>query len=136
MPFNILSHTADTGIEATANNLSDLLCELATGMFRLMGRPHADAARSTVEVEVTADGNEELIVDALSELLYQSEVHDLFFIRFDVRRAGEGAVHIRAVAVANDSVELTGPPIKAVTYHDLVARQAASGWYGRVYFDV
>ena len=36
MPYEVLSHTADSGIEATADTLPELIGVLATGMFDLM----------------------------------------------------------------------------------------------------
>ena len=136
MPYTVLSHTADTGIEATAASFPELLCELATGMFELMGRPAADAAQQTVAVDVESSNPAELVVDALSELLYQSEVEDLFLFRFDVATIAPAGVRITAVGVGNTAVDLIGPPIKAVTYYDLAVEETDAGWYGRVYFDV
>ena len=135
MPYTVLSHTADTGIEATAATFPELLGELATGMFALMGSPQPGVAERTVASVVESANIEELVVDALSELLYQSEVEDLFFCRFDVEADGPG-VRITAAGVDNATVELAGPPIKAVTYHDVAVAETDAGWYGRVYFDV
>ena len=136
MPYTVLSHTADTGIEATAATFPELLGELATGMFALMGSPRPGVAERTVVSVVESANIEELVVDALSELLYQSEVEDLFFCRFDIEKSDADGVRITAAGVDNAAVELTGPPIKAVTYHDVAVTETDAGWYGRVYFDV
>jgi SHS2 domain-containing protein len=136
LPYTVLSHTADTGIEATAASFPELLCELATGMFELMGRPQPGSADRAVTVEVDSTDNRELVVDTLSELIYQSEVEDLFFYRFDIATTGPLGVRVTATGVGNTAVELVGPPIKAVTYHDVAAVETEAGWYGRVYFDV
>ena len=50
--------------------------------------------------------------------------------------ADDLAVSVKADGLSVDAVESVGPPIKAVTYHDLVVAQRGDGWYGRVYFDV
>ena len=136
MPYTVLSHTADTGIEATAASFPELLRELATGMFDLMGSPRVDAAQQTIAVNVDSTSQAELVVDALSELLYQSEVEDLFFYRFDFATTAPTGVRITATGFSNTAVELAGPPIKAVTYYDLTVEETDAGWYGRVYFDV
>ena len=132
----MLSHTADTGIEATAGSFPELLGELATGMFALMAQPENCVPDRVVEADVESTSKKELVVDALAELLYHSEVEDLFLCQFKVRATGVAAVHISAGGVPNDSIELTGPPIKAVTYHDVAADETPEGWYGRVYLDV
>lgn len=136
MPSTVLSHTADTGIEATADTFAELLRDLAAGMFGLMGRPDPCAPGRHVEAAVESTSREELVVDVLSELLYHSEVEDLFLCSFEVEATGPAGVQVRATGVANAGVELTGPPIKAVTYHDVTVLETDEGWYGRVYFDV
>jgi len=137
MPFCVLSHTADTGIEATANTLGDLIGELCAGMFGLIGSAEPTSAKKWVEVEVVAQGMEELVVDTLSELLYHSEVENLIFCAFRVSTGPKDfAVRVKAGGVLVGAVEPVGPPIKAVTYHDLVVEQRDDAWYCRVYFDV
>lgn len=137
MPFRVLSHTAETGIEATANTLGELIGELCAGMFGLIGSAEPSSARKWVEVKVVAQAVEELVVDTLSELLYHSEVENLIFCAFRVSTdPGNLAVRVKAGGVLVGAVEPVGPPIKAVTYHDLVVEQRKDVWYGRVYFDV
>ncbi len=136
LPYTVLSHTADTGIEATADSLSDLVHDLATGMFGLMANLEPCRPHRLIEVSVEAASYEDLVVDVLSELLYRSEVEDLFLCDFEVEVTGPTSVHVRAGGVDAASVELTGPPIKAVTYHDITVSGTDHGWYARVYFDV
>ena len=138
MSHRILSHTADTGVEANAPGLATLVVELAAGMFESMGspRPGGDGKGTEIEVEVSASTLEDLVVDALSELLYESEVENLFLFDFSAEPMGEFAVKIRARGVPFARVETTGPPIKAVTYHDLKVVEGPDSCRGRVYFDV
>jgi SHS2 domain-containing protein len=48
----------------------------------------------------------------------------------------EPAAKVEVGGVPTSAVEPAGPPIKAVTYHDLVVERREGRWYGRVYFDV
>jgi SHS2 domain-containing protein len=136
MPYTPLSHTADTGLEATAPDLGRLIVEMATGMFELMATvdPCPDEWQHFATIE--ARSNEDLVVDCLSELLYMSEIEDTHFCRFEVSESGESEVTVKMAGVPTSSIELTGPPIKAVTYHALEVTERDDGWYGRVYFDV
>lgn len=137
MGHEVLDHTADTGIEATAHSLGGLIGELSTGMFSLMANVDPTLAERWVSVQVGASSPEDLVVDCLSELLYRSEVENLLFC--DIRATvapGTLEAHIEAGGVPSTSVDLDGPPIKAVTLHDLAAEERSDGWYGRVYFDV
>jgi SHS2 domain-containing protein len=139
MAHRVLSHTADTGIEATAGSLPDLLHELAEGMFGLIAVVEPGAARRWVALKVESPDPGELVVDTLSELVYHSEIEDLVFCDFRVEEEedGEGlAVTVEAGGLPVGEVDPDGPPIKAVTYHDLVVEEREDGWYARVYFDV
>lgn len=137
MPVTVLSHTADTGIEVTADSFSELLEELAAAMFGLV----VDLDRCTpgrwVELALFSDTIEDLVVDSLSELLTSAEIEDVVYCRFEAA-ADESRceARLRAGGAPTADVEIVGPPIKAVTYHDLVVEQRPHGWFARVYFDV
>ncbi|MBW3666668.1 MAG: archease [Actinobacteria bacterium] len=135
MPYEILSHTADTGIEATSPTLTRLIADLATGMFALMAEP-ARSGDVEVRVEASAATPEDLVVDLLSELLYQSEIDDVHLSGFDVEAMGELEFAVKARGVPLSEIDLTGPPIKAVTYHQVSVEETGDGWRARVYFDV
>lgn len=136
MPHSTLEHTADTGLEASADSLPQLIEELALGMFELMAAIGGCPDDHTVEATVEATSTEDLVVDTLSELLYLSETEGVHFCRFEVEPGGKFAVEIQATGVATEDVELTGPPIKAVTYHQLQVVETDEGWTATVYFDV
>lgn len=137
MSYRVLSHTADTGIEATGDSLSSLVTELATGMFSLVATIEPSAAVRWTKVRIESATPEDLVVDTLSELVYLSEIEDLVFCAFKVDSSrGALAISVEAGGVPVAAVEPSGPPIKAVTYHQLVVEEREDGWYGRVYFDV
>ncbi|MGD2101083.1 MAG: archease [Acidimicrobiia bacterium] len=134
----ILSHTADTGVEASADSLAGLITELATGMFDSMGSvlPGRDEDEVEIDIEVVGSTREDLVVGALSDLLYESETRDLFLCDFTAARTGDWRMELNARGVPITRVETQGPPIKAVTYHDLEVVETSDGYTGRVYFDV
>jgi SHS2 domain-containing protein len=136
--YRVLEHTADTAIEAEAASLSGLVENLAYGMFDLMFDLTQVASRDTARVEVSSSTVEDLVVDALADLLFEAESRDLAFASFSARFAeGVGKARIIAAGSSVTTADLRGPPIKAVTYHDLVVRETGpGGWYGRVVFDV
>ena len=136
MPYAILSHTADTGIAAKAPTLADLIREVATGMFSLIATAHEQKTTGSVELAVEAASTEDLVVDVLAELLWRSEAEDLVFTTFDVDLSSPTHATVVAHGTATTDVEPVGPPIKAVTYHDLSVVQTADGWEATVYFDV
>lgn len=136
VPFHILSHTADTGIEATADSLALLIDQLATGMFASMSPADQCPRVEEVQIDVSASTVEDLVVDTLAELLYVSETEDLMLCDFQTTILGPARARVSAGGFPVGDLELTGPPIKAVTYHELVVAEGEDGWFGRVYFDV
>ncbi|MEA3501583.1 MAG: archease [Actinomycetota bacterium] len=133
--YEIVDHTADTGIETGGATLADAIGNAAFGMFDLMYNLSSISAETSVTFEVTAVSPPELLVDVLSDLLLRSETDDLVFTNFHVRTAGTHAI-IDVVGASIHGLELRGPPIKAVTYHELRCEPAGGGWQTRVIFDV
>lgn len=136
---SFLDHTADAGIEVEAPSLDTCLARAAAGLFAIMFVPPDRLDRSsqwTVEVELEAASPEELMVSWLQELLYQSEVEDLFFLRFEVETDGR-RLNGRATGVPiTPELEPAGPGVKAVTRHGLRVDRSHEGWQARVIFDV
>ena len=137
MPHRILSHTADTGVEARSPDLLALVVDLATGMFESMASaPAGVTVDRTIEVEASGTNRADLVVEILSDLLYVSDVDDVFLCDFAATSADGDGVKVTAGTIPFAEVEVHGPPVKAVTYHDLTVEETPGGWYGRVYFDV
>lgn len=135
--YRVLEHTADTAIEAEGATLADLIENLAFGMFDLMFDLNEVRSLDMKKIELSAETVEDLVVDALAELLTEAESQDVALASFSARA---DAKDVTAKVIAAGSVvsndDLRGPPIKAVTYHDLEVSRHDLGWYGRVVFDV
>ncbi len=134
--YEVLDHSADAAIVAYGVTQHELFENAAYGMFDLMY--DLTALRPTRDRPAMGAGDtvEELLVAWLSELLYLSEVHRIAFCYFTVDRLEEGGVKGSAGGDPLDEVELRGPPIKAVTYHDLAVAPVPDGWWARIVFDV
>jgi SHS2 domain-containing protein len=139
--FDILEHTADTGILARGASLGDVLEAAARGMLSLM--VPADAARrpaaSSKELAIEASGEDgvELLVAWLHEILFAAETEHLALR--DVSASDCARWHARG--------KVTGEPfdpdrhgggveIKAVTWHEAYLKEDAGAWEARVYFDI
>ncbi len=134
--YRVLSHTADTGIEASAATLNQLIERLAFGMFDLMFDLDSLEPVEWLTASIEASTVDDLVVDVLSELLYLSEVNDFAACAIVVETDGHTNARVRAGGIPVREAELQGPPIKAVTYHQLAISQSDDGWHGRVIFDV
>ena len=134
--YEVLDHTADTGIVAYGVTPNELFENAGWGMFSLMFDLSGLDPIRDVPVVATGDDLEELLVNWLSELLYHAETLGLAFCYFTVDRLEEGGVQGSAGGVPAEEAALHGPPIKAVTYHDLAIVENPDTWWARVIFDV
>jgi SHS2 domain-containing protein len=134
--YEVLAHTADIGIVAHGKSPAEAFANAAFGMFDLMFDLGRVTAGEECRVETEAESLSDLLVAWLSVLLAEAEIRDVVFSEFRVEILPGG--HLRGVAVGGPStgLELRGPPVKAVTYHDAVVEPARGGWRARVIFDV
>jgi SHS2 domain-containing protein len=132
----IVEHTADTGIEAEASTLEQCFARAAAGMFACFTRGGGEDEQ-TLDVEVRADGLEELLVAWLEELLYQAEVAGLVLHTFEVIEVGRTSLRarVRGRRLRGDD-EPAGSVVKAVTRHELAVERVGERWRARVLFDV
>jgi SHS2 domain-containing protein len=132
-------HTADIGVEASADSLAELFEALAEGVAGVTCETGGVQPRELrrVELEQPEEDLEALAVDFLWQLLLLFEQH-----RFLVRSAR--VLHIDARRL---EAELAGEPyqpqrhelrheVKAVTWHGLLIARSDAGWQGRGILDL
>lgn len=136
--YESLEHTADTGVIAFGSTREELFENAAYGLFDLMYGLESLAPEEgrTRRVTVEADGPEELLVAWLGELLFLSESEERAWCRFSIDRLVDDRLEARVAGAPFSEVELAGPPVKAITYHDLEVAETDEGWRARVVFDV
>jgi len=134
--YEILAHTADTGIVAQGSTPEEVFENAAFGLFDITFDLATIAASQERRIEAEGQDLGELLVAWLSELLASAEIDDLVFASFRVAELGEGRIVGIASGSTVEGIELAGPPVKAVTYHDLEVVEVAGGWRARVIFDV
>ncbi len=136
--FQVIEHTADTGIESWGRTLAEAFEHAARGLYALMVDLDRVEPRETREVDATAPDLERLLVAWLTELLFLTESEDVVFSSFDVEVERE-----RCALHAQISGEPLDPDrhdaaydVKAVTYHGLSVVEEPAGWRCRVIVDV
>jgi SHS2 domain-containing protein len=134
--YEVLSHTADTGVIVYGATMPELFENAAFAMFDLMFGIGGLRGVAPVNVEVAATTVEELLVDWLSTLLFEAETRDLALCSFGIDTLGDGRLSGWASGISSFDLELRGAPIKAVTYHDLAIVELTEGWSARMVFDV
>lgn len=136
-PFEVLDHTAEVGIVAHGDTLSQAFENAAMGMFSLIA--DLSQVRETEQRRIAVEGRDEegLLVNWLSELLYLFEVDGILFRRFHIAEMTER--HLTAIAYGEPfSPERHEPSVgvKAVTRHMLQIERENGGYKVRVIFDV
>lgn len=135
MRYEVLSHTADTGIIVHGESLAELFENAAYGMFDLMFDLRRATPTATSEIVIDAKVVEDLMFSWLSELLFRAEVENTAWSTFQVELL-EGRIHAVIGGCGFADLTLRGPPIKAVTLHQLEVALEAGGWRATVVFDV
>jgi SHS2 domain-containing protein len=135
--FDIIEHTADTGVVAYGADLNEAFANVAWGMFSLMADLDAVEEQVCRHVEVEAEDCENLVVSWLNELLFLLDVERLVFRRFEVVELTDTALKARCYGEKLDTERhgLKGG-IKAATYHMLRVARDNGGHSIRVIFDV
>lgn len=135
--FDIIEHTADTGVVAYGADLKEAFGNVACGMFSLMADLEAVEEKVCRQVEVEAEDCENLVVSWLNELLFLLDVERLVFRRFEVVELSHTGLKARCYGEKLDLLRhsLRGG-VKAATYHMLRLGRDDEGCSIRVIFDV
>ncbi len=131
MPYQLIDHTGDIGIDVSAPTLEALFAEAGRALFEILVEASPGAGTPEEFPVLGADPPEELR-EFLAELLYRFSAERKVYGEFAPAPGG-----IRAVAEPFDPARhAVRTELKAVTWHQLDARREKDGWIARVIFDV
>ena len=139
--LHFLEHTADVGLEISADTLPDVFRAAAAGMFELLVGAKAlrklERGTAVGEIRALALQSEDvgqLLVDWLRELLYWHDSAGLCAHRAEFDTLTETQLESTVHCARYPSAPLR--EIKGVTYHQLQVERRGECWYARVIFDV
>ena len=134
--FEVLEHTADTGIIACGGNIREAFASAARGMFSLITGLDSIKEVEHRDIELTAADRESLLVAWLNELIYLFDVENLLLVRFEINRLSQTELRATAYGEKVDpSRHSLKIGIKAATYHMLKIEEN-NGSSVRVIFDI
>jgi SHS2 domain-containing protein len=135
--FDVVEHTADTGIIAYGTDMPEAFANAAYGMFSLMADLRQVREETSRYVEAEAGDRESLVVSWLNELLYIFDVERIIFRRFDVLEITNTRLKADAYGEKVDPSrhKLRGG-VKAATYHTLKVAERRDRYSIRVIFDM
>jgi SHS2 domain-containing protein len=135
--FDVVEHTADTGIIAYGTDMQEAFANAAYGMFSLMADLRQVREETSRYVEAEASDRESLVVSWLNELLYLSDVERIIFSRFEILELTDTRLKADVHGEKADASRhrLRGG-VKAATYHTLKVAEDRGRCRVRVIFDV
>lgn len=143
--FELLPHTADIKIRAYGKTLKELFKNALIGMFQSI-KPVSPGCSYQHErlicpdlpishaVHIESIELATLLVDFLSEALYLSDVNNEAYLDVVIHELTDKTVAATLKGVKVSGFEVV--EIKAVTYHDLVVKEANGEWRAEVVFDI
>jgi SHS2 domain-containing protein len=135
--YEILDHTADTGVIVYGENLKALFENAGEAFFHIITDLKKVKLRIEKHIVIEGESLERLLVDWLSELLYLHDVENLLFKQFKIESVGKDG--LKAVAKGEpfeEGVHAIKTEVKAVTYHQIEVRQEKGLWRAQVIFDL
>ncbi len=82
--FQLLEHTADTGIIAFGETLARAFEHAAEGMFSIITDIDTVAAETRNDISIISADKEGLLIDWLNELIYLFDTENRLFSKFDI----------------------------------------------------
>ena len=116
--FKLIEHTADTGLIAYGENLSEAFANAAYGMFSIITEVNKIKGVEQKSVTVSADDVEGLLFEWLNSLLYVFDVEHLLLKKFDITEFNERNLIATCWGEKYDpSRHQLKQGIKSATYH-------------------
>ena len=138
MPYHLIDHTADLGIEITATTLPSLFTEAAAALTRIiLDAEPPDFPFTSTQYNITGHDLVDLMVRFLSEILYLIMEQCQATTSVDITAINDKSLTATLCLVPVDFTK--NPPaieIKAVTYHQAVVQETPEGWLARVIVDI
>jgi SHS2 domain-containing protein len=132
VPYELIDHTGDMGVDVRAPTLEALFAEAAAAMFSILAEAPDPRPTASDTFDVRPEDPAEALHAFLSELLYRFSAERRMYVTF-LPKPG-------AVEAGWEPYDPARHPlrteIKAVTYHQLEATRMDGGWRARVIFDL
>ncbi|MGB9824031.1 MAG: archease [Candidatus Hydrothermia bacterium] len=137
MGYEILNHTADFGVRLFGNTLEELFksgfLAIIDAMVEIKGQP-GKVHEFTYENE--AETLEDLLVDFLSEIIFQTIVYSRIFVNCEISVQGKSLKAKLFYENFDPTRHRLKKEIKSVTYHNLHIIKTESGYEATVICDV
>jgi SHS2 domain-containing protein len=138
--FQFFDHTGDIGVDIDAANPGALFADAARAFSETITDREVLGADELVEVSLSADAIDLLLVDWLSELVYWFDADGWLARDVEVEVSRESDQWTLRARLSGGRLDPERHEVrvlvKAVTYHALEVVQIGPRWHARVIFDI
>lgn len=135
--------TSDVMFEAYGKTLAELLENAASAMFSVICDIKNVNPLQEIKINISEDSEEAMLHRWLRELLTQSDIHSIFFSKFEASKqvsedeSRETEVRIKGSAMGEPiSPKKSGTVVKGVTYYGFKLEKTDKGYKARVALDI
>jgi len=138
--FQFFDHTGDIGVDIDAADPGALFADAARAFGETVTDREALAADEIVEVSLSADAIDLLLVDWLSELVYRFDADGWLARDVEVEVSCSSDQWTLGARLSGGRLDPERHEVrvlvKAITYHALEVVQIGARWHARVIFDI
>jgi SHS2 domain-containing protein len=135
--FEMIEHTADIGIIVYGTDVKELFSNAALALFSLITEPECIRDKLHLNLKVSSEGTDMLLVEWLNELIYFFDTKHLLFNRCNIESLTNDELNATCYGEGFDSTRhKIKRGIKAATYHMLKLDKNKDGYKAQVIFDI
>ena len=135
--YAFFDHTADIGISAEGQTLSELFVRMAQALTELIAEESRLEPNNTRPVHLTASDAELLLLAWLQELLFWFSTDRFLPVQYALDEATETTLRGQVLGdIFDPARHVQGREVKAITRHWLEVRRKNGRWHGQVIVDI
>ena len=135
--FEIIDHTADVGIVAYGADIEELFSNAALALLSLITEPESIEEKSHLNLKVSSEDRDSLLVEWLNELIYFFDAKHILFHRFDIESLTHNELKATCHGEGFDPMKhKIKREVKAATYHMLKLDKNSDGYKAQIILDI
>ncbi len=135
--FEIINHTADVGIIAYGVDVEQLFSNAALALFSLITDLENVGEKLHLDLEVSSEDRDSLLVEWLNELIYLFDVKHILFNRFNIEKLTHNELKASCYGESfNPTKHKIKTAVKAATYHMLKLNKDGGEYKAQIIFDI
>ena len=135
--FEIIDHAADVGIIAYGTDVEELFSNAALALFSLITEPERVEEKLHLNLEVSSEDTDSLLIEWLNELIYFFDAKHMLFNRFDIGNVTHNELKATCYGEGFDPMKhKIKIGVKAATYHMLKLDKNGDGCKAQIILDI